>query len=158
MPVVSGSARLVMDMSRTMYVSVSMMRMPASVPAAVVRVMVIAVPVIPAPASIVPRVVESAVIPWVIPASHIERVIPAVISPWCVRPCVPVPWIIVTAPVPRASHAVWRVVEVDVVVKGIWVVGHGHDSAPGLTVILYLGRLVVGQHYGVLPVSEQVYF
>ena len=143
MPVVSRSARLVMDVSRSVYVPVSMMRIPASVPAAVVRVMIIAIPVVPAPASIVPRVVESAVIPWVIPPSYIERVIPSVISPWCVRPCVPVPWIIVTAPVPRASHAVWRVVEVDVVVQGIWVVGHGHDSAPGLTVILYLCRLIV---------------
>jgi hypothetical protein len=113
-----------MDVSRTMYMSMSMavVRVPASVPAAVVRMMIVAVPVVPAPSAIIPRVVESAVIPRVIPASHIERIIPAVVSPRGVGPCVPIPWIIVAAPVPCASDAVWGVVEVDVIVQSIWVV------------------------------------
>ena len=77
-----------------------MMRIPASVPAAVVRVMIIAVPVIPAPASIVPRVVESAVIPWVVESSIEPRIVESAVIPRAVGPCAAVPWVIMSAPVP----------------------------------------------------------
>lgn len=63
-----------------------------------------------------------------------------------------------TAPVPAASDTVWRVIEIDVVVECVRVLGHCDYSTTLLAVILYLRSLVVGKHDCVLPVSEKIYF
>lgn len=143
------SARLVMDVSWSVEMSVAVMRMPSSMPA-VVRVMMVPVPYAQSPSSSIPRVIISpisTVVPWIVPSCVVERIVPSVVTPRCVCPCIPspcvtVPWVVVTSPVPRAAYAVWIVivaVGVEIVVSPvIWGFGNRHDGAAQLLVILDL--------------------
>ena len=125
--------------------------------------------------SVIPRVIPSAVpasvisspvssvVPWVVPSPSpvgtvIPWIVPSVVSPWRETPRIP--WVVMPAPVPRTSDAVWSViiavVVFEVVSPVVWVFAHRNDSSAQLLVISDDCRHVPRDHHGVLLLSEKI--
>ena len=90
---------LMMHMARMQAVMAVPVWVPSAVPSCIMWPPETAVPSCVSVRSIpwiIPSAPVAAVVPWVVPA--VPRAVPAAVMPWA--PGVPVPWVIVSAPVP----------------------------------------------------------
>ena len=129
-------------------------------------VMVMVVRVVPSAVAVIsvmiPRVIPAgmpaSIIPWVVPATVIPRVVISIV-PWIVITVSP--WVVV----PRVIISVWapwticpRIPILAVIPPPVvWVFSDCDYCAAYFLVVLYSRRKILGNHYGVLLLSEQIY-